>query len=62
MCFAIDRVGLCLHIVTVVYVDVFFAVGLKARCDQFCEDLNRLVAINNLGELRWHAGCCLWRN
>ena len=43
-------------IVTVVHVDDIFAVGLNARCDQFCEDLNRLVPINNLGELRWYAG------
>ena len=40
-----------------VHVDDIFAVGLKARCDQFCEDLNRLVPINNLGRLRWYAGC-----
>ena len=39
------------------HVDDIFAVRLKARCDQFCEDLNRLVLINNLGELRWYAGC-----
>jgi len=32
-------------IVTVVHVDDIFAVGLKARCDQFCEDLNRLVPL-----------------
>ena len=44
-------------IVTVVHVDDIFAVGLKARCDRFCEDLNRLVPINNLGELWWYAGC-----
>ena len=44
-------------IVTAVHVDDIFAVGLKARCDQFCEDLNRLVPINNLGRLRWYAGC-----
>ena len=44
-------------IVTVVHVDDIFAVKLEARCDQFCEDLNRLVPINNLGELRWCAGC-----
>ena len=50
-------------IVTVVHVDDIFAVaGLKTRYDQFCEDLNRLVPINNLGELRWYAGCCFWRN
>ena len=34
--------------------DDIVAVGLKAR---FCEDLNRLVPINNLGRLRWYAGC-----
>ena len=44
-------------IVTVVHVDDIFAVGRNARCDQFCKDLNRLVPINNLGELRWYAGC-----
>ena len=46
-------------IVTVVHVDDIFAVGLKAtrRCDQFCEDVNRLVPINNMRMLRWYAGC-----
>ena len=34
-----------------------FAVGRKERCDRFCEDLNHLVPINSLGELRWYA-CC----
>ena len=34
-----------------------FAVGRKGRCDRFCEDLNHLVPINNLGELRCCAGC-----
>ena len=38
-------------IVTVVHVDDIFAVGLKARRDLFCEDLN------GLGRLRWYAGC-----
>ena len=47
----------CGLLVTVVHVDDIFAVGRKARCDQFCEDLNRLFPINNLGELRWYAGC-----
>ena len=49
-------------IVTVVRVDDIFAVGSKSRCDQFCEDLNRLVPINNLGELRWYSGCRFIRN
>ena len=49
-------------IVTVVHVDDIFAVGLKTRCEQFCEGLNRLVPINNLGELRWYAGCRFLRD
>ena len=40
-----------------VRVDDIFAVDRKERCDRFCEDLNHLVPINNLGELRWYAGC-----
>ena len=43
-------------VIAVVHVDIF-AVGRKERCDRFCEDLNHLVPINNLGELRWYAGC-----
>ena len=34
-------------IVTILHVDGIFAVGRKSRCDQFCDDLNRLVPINN---------------
>ena len=44
-------------VIAVVHVDDIFAVGRKERCDQFCDDLNHLVPINNLGELRWYAGC-----
>ena len=44
-------------IVTVVHVDGIFAVGFKDRCHQFCDDLNPLVPINNLGELRWYSLC-----
>ena len=44
------------------HVDDTFAVGLKAICDQLCENLNRLVPISNLGELRWYAGCGSSRN
>ena len=44
-------------IIAVVHVDDIFAVGRKERCDRFCEDLSHLVPINNLGELRWYAGC-----
>ena len=43
--------------VIVVHVDDIFTVWRKARCDKFREDFNRLVPINNLGELRWYAGC-----
>ena len=44
-------------IVTVVHVDDICAAGRKDRCDQFCDDSNRLVPLNNLGELRGYAGC-----
>ena len=44
-------------IIAVVHVDDISAVGLKERCDRFSEDLNHLNPINNLGELRWYAGC-----
>ena len=46
-----------MSILAVVRVDGIFAVGQKSRCDKFCDDLNRLVPINNLKELKWHAGC-----
>ena len=45
-------------IIAVVHVDDIFAVSRKGRCDRFCEDLNHLVPINSLGELRWCAGHC----
>ena len=43
-------------IVIVAHVDIF-AMGLLSTCDKFCEDLDQFVPINNLGELRWSAGC-----
>ena len=42
-------------ILAVVHVDDILAVGIKSRCDQSCEDLDHFV--NNLGGLRWYAGC-----
>ena len=47
--------------VTVVHMDDIFAVGRKDRCDLY-EDLNRVVRINNLDELRWCAGCRFLRD
>ena len=44
-------------VIAVAHVDDIFAVGRKERCDRFCEESNHLVPIDNLGELRWHAGC-----
>ena len=41
----------------VVHVDDILAVGLKSRCDVFRDELNRMVPVKNLGELRWHGGC-----
>ena len=50
--------------IAVVHVDGIFAVrvGRKSRCDRFCEDLNKLAPITNLGELRWYAGCHFFRD
>ena len=46
-------------LILVVHVDDNFAVG-KERCDQFGEDMNRMVPVKNLGELKWYSGCfCL---
>ena len=44
-------------IIAVVHVDDIFAVGLKSRCDVFRDELNRMVSVKNLGELRWCGGC-----
>ena len=43
--------------ILVVHVDDIFAVGKKERCDQFGEDLNRMVLVKNLEELKWYSGC-----
>ena len=43
-------------IIAVVHVDDIFAVGLKSRCDVFRDELNRMVPVNTLGELRWYGG------
>lgn len=44
-------------IITVVDVDDIFAAGRKSRCDEFCEDLDCLVPIDNIGKLKWDPGC-----
>ena len=44
-------------IVTVVHVDDIFAVGVKSGCDQFCEDLRRLVPVNSQSKIA--VVCCL---
>ena len=36
--------------------EYIFAVGVKSRCDGFCDDLNRLVPGNNRDKLRWYSG------
>ncbi|CAB1120479.1 unnamed protein product [Ectocarpus sp. CCAP 1310/34] len=43
--------------IIVVHVDDIFAVGQKERCDKFGEDLNEMVPVKNLGELRWYSAC-----
>ena len=47
----------CGAVIAVVYVDDIFAVGSKIRCDVFRDELNRMVPVKNLGELRWYGGC-----
>ena len=44
-------------IIADVHVDDIFAVGLKSRCDVFRDELNRIVPVKNLGDLRWYGGC-----
>ena len=46
-------------LILVVHVDDIFAVGKKEKCDQFGEDLNRMLPVKNLGELKWYSGCFL---
>ncbi|CAB1097046.1 unnamed protein product [Ectocarpus sp. CCAP 1310/34] len=43
--------------IIVVHVDDIFAVGQKERCDKFGRDLNEMVPVKNLGELRWYSAC-----
>ena len=43
-------------IIAVVHADNIFAVGLKSRCDVFRDELDRMVSVKNLGELRWYGG------
>ena len=43
-------------LILVVHVDDICAVGKKERCDQFGKDLNRMVPVKNLGELKWYSG------
>ena len=47
----------CVSITAVVHVDDNFAVGQKERCNQLCDDLNCLIPVKNLGELKWYGGC-----
>ena len=44
-------------IIAVVHVDDISAVGLKSRCGVVRDELNRMVPVKTLGELRWYGGC-----
>ena len=48
-------------VIAVVHVDDIFAVGLKSRCNEFRDELNRMVPVKNLGELRWYGDCLYTR-
>ena len=54
-CFRLIQGGIVV-LILVVHVDDIFAGGKKERCDQFGEDLNRMVPVKNLGELKWYSG------
>ncbi|CAB1097173.1 unnamed protein product [Ectocarpus sp. CCAP 1310/34] len=41
----------------VVHVDGIFSIGEEERCDQFGRELNTMVPVKNLGDLRWYSGC-----
>ena len=43
--------------IAVVHVNVSFAVGLKSRCDAFRDELDHMVPVKNLGELRLYEAC-----
>ena len=44
-------------IIAVVHVDNTFPIGLQSRCNRFRAELNHLVPIKNLEELRCFGGC-----
>ena len=44
-------------IIAVVHVDGIFSVGLESKCGVFRDELNHIVPVKNLGELRWYGGC-----
>ncbi|CAB1112502.1 unnamed protein product [Ectocarpus sp. CCAP 1310/34] len=46
----------------VVHVDFIFSIGEEERCDQFGRDLNTMVPVKNLGDLRWYSGCLYERD
>ncbi|CAB1114007.1 unnamed protein product [Ectocarpus sp. CCAP 1310/34] len=43
--------------IIVVHVDDMFAVEQNERGDNFGRDLNEMVPVKNLGELRWYSAC-----
>lgn len=44
-------------VVVVEHADGIPAMGLKRMCDKHCEDRDQFVRVNDLGALRWYAGC-----
>ena len=44
-------------VIVLVHVDDIFVVGEEQRCDQFGSDLNQMVPVKNLGDLRWYKKC-----
>ena len=56
MYFSVDG-GSRVFMTIVVHLADIFAVGKKARGDQFGSVLDQMVPVRNLGELRWYSGC-----
>ena len=53
----IHTLAICRTHTYTIHVDDIFAVGERERCDQVGRDMNEMVPVKNLGELRWYSRC-----
>lgn len=61
MCCAFDGWGNVVITAVVVHADGLFAAGDKDRCDRLGRDLEEMVPVKNLGELRLYPVCAYER-